>query len=196
MTRPRISVKKLLYILENIIFIILLAGLCWSVYSIQVNKTVSFFDYHFLRILSNSMEPTFKVNTCIIVKTVDEEELKIGDIITFQSHETEIYGIYNTHRIYDIIVNEKTGEKEYITKGDLFEYSDRLTVKYEDIIGKFQRKVPFSSVINFLVEKLADNKIYFIVIIFPLVLCLLSYIYQLIHIIIYGFDEEKQKGSE
>ncbi|MBQ3584609.1 MAG: signal peptidase I [Lachnospiraceae bacterium] len=187
--------RKLLRIIENVLFIMLLAGLCWTIYSIHVNKTVSFFDYHFLRILSNSMEPTLDVNTCIIVKEVEEDELEVGDIITFRSRETEIYGNYNTHRIYEIIIDEETGEREYITKGDLFEYPDRLHLKYDDIIGKYQRNIPYSNKISILVEKLSNNKIYFVVVIFPLVLCLLSYIYQLIHILFFGCNDENN-GKE
>ena len=47
------------------------------------------------------------------------------------------------------------------------------------------------SVISFLVTKLADNRIYFAVIIFPLILCLLTYINQLIKIIVFGVDQQK-----
>lgn len=188
--------KKLLYILGNLLFIILLGCLCWIIYSIHVYKTVSFFDYHFLRILSNSMEPSLSVNTCIIVKEVAEDELKVGDIITFKSSETEIYGNYNTHRIYDITIDERTGKKKYTTKGDLFEYPDRIKLEYDDIIGEFQMEIPYSNKISFLIDKLSNNKIYFIVIIFPLVLCLLSYIYQLIRIIFFGVDDEENSGKE
>jgi signal peptidase I len=136
------------------------------------------------------MEPDIKVNTCIIIKETDVEDIQIGDIICFRSLETEIYGAYNTHRVYDIQINERTGEKEYITKGDAFEYPDRLPVTYENILGKLCGKVPYSSKISVLVEKLANNKIYFVVIILPLVCCLLSYIYQLIRLIIYGIEDE------
>lgn len=188
--------RKLFYILENLLFIALLSCLCYIIYSIEANSSVAFFDYHFLRILSNSMEPSLDVNTCIIVEKVEEEELKVGDIITFSSKETEIYGNYNTHRIYNIVINEKTGKKEYITKGDLFEYPDRLHITYDDIIGKYIRTVPLSNKISWLVDKLENNKIYFAVIIFPLVLCLLSYIYQLLHIIIFGLDKGQGKGVE
>lgn len=183
---------RILSIIEYIVFSILLAILCWMIYSIHVNKSISFLDYHFLRIISNSMEPTFKVNTCIVVKKVPETELQIGDIITFYSKETEIYGNYNTHRIYDIVLDESTGENRYITKGDLFEYPDRLKQKYSDIVGKYYKTVPHSDKISFVVEKLSNNKIYFFVLIFPLILCLLSYIYQLIQLIMFGVEDDNQ----
>lgn len=184
------KVKKILKIVEDIMFIILLGVLCYTIYSVHVHKTVAFFDYHFFRILSNSMEPTLDVNTCIIVKEVAEEDLKVGDIITFRSDTTEIYGEYNTHRIHEIELDEATGKKRYVTKGDFFEYEDKVRVEYEDIIGKYEKNIPFSDKISWLVEKLSNNKVYFCVIIFPLILCFLSYVYQLLDILFI------EKGSE
>lgn len=183
-------IRKIFYIAGNIIFIILLICLFQTIYSVYKNRTVSFFDFHIMRVLSNSMEPDIKVNTCVIVKETEIDDIEVGDIITFRSLETEIYGEYNTHRVCDIQVNERTGEKEFITKGDAFEYPDRLPVTYENILGKMYKKVPYSSKLSILLEKLANNKIYFVIIILPLVLCLLSYIYQLIRLIIYGADED------
>lgn len=186
-------IKKIFYIAGNIIFIILIICLFQTIYSVYKSRTVSFFDYHIMRVLSNSMEPDIKVNTCVIVKETEIDDIEVGDIITFRSMETEIYGEYNTHRVYDIQINEKTGEKEFITKGDAFEYPDRLPVTYKNILGKMYKKIPYSSKLSILMEKLANNRIYFVIIILPLILCLLSYIYQLIRLIMYGAEEEDKK---
>lgn len=188
-------VRKIFYIAGNMIFIVLLICLFQTIYSVHKNRTVSFFNYHIMRVLSNSMEPHIKVNTCVIIKETDIDEIQVGDIITFKSLETEIYGEYNTHRVYDIQINERTGEKEFITKGDAFEYPDRLPVTYKNVLGKLYKEVPYSRKLNLLVEKLADNKIYFVIIILPLVLCLLSYIYQLVQLILFGLEEDGEKGS-
>ena len=184
--------KKVFIIVEDIVFIILLGVLCYTVYSVHVHNTVSFFDYHFFRILSNSMEPTLDVNTCIIVKEVEDEELEVGDIITFRANQTEIYGEYNTHRIYSIEEDRDTGTRRYVTKGDFFEHADNVRVDSKDIIGKYQGNMPFSDKLGWLVEKLSDNKVYFCVIILPLIICLLSYIYQLLDIIFFGKEEGEQ----
>lgn len=183
--------KKCFNVLENVLFIVILSLLCWMLYSIHVNNAVSFFDYRFLRVLSNSMEPVLSPNDCIIIKEVPEEELGIGDIITFISSEDGITGQYNTHRIYDIGIDENTGIKYYVTKGDYFDTPDYSYVIYKNVIGKYVRKVPLSKAISFIVTRLADNKVYFMVIIFPLVLCMLTYIYQLIRILIFGVEETK-----
>ena len=189
--------KKILSIVENLLLIGVLSLLCVMLYSIHVNNSVKIFNYRFMRVLSNSMEPVLEPNDCIIIKEVPESELDIGDIITFVSFENEIYGKFNTHRIYDIGIDENTGKKYYVTKGDYFDTPDYSYVIYENVIGKYVRKIPMGSVISFLVTKIADNRIYFAVIIFPLILCLLTYINQLIKIIVFGVDQQKtEKGSD
>lgn len=182
--------KKTLSILEDLLFIAVLAFLCIMLYSVRVNHSVSIFNYRFYRIVSNSMEPTLSPNSCIISKSVPESQLEIGDIITFISHDESIYGRYNTHRIYDIEIDEKTGEKLYVTKGDFFDRPDDSRVRYKDIKGKYVKRLPFSKAISFLVIRLANSKVYFVIIILPLVFCLLTYIYKLIGIIVYGPKED------
>lgn len=186
------DVKKFLMAMEDALFVTVLGILCAMFYSIHVSGTVAVWDYHFLRIISNSMDPTLTPNTCIIVKKVPEEELQVGDIITFVSHDSSIYGKFNTHRIYSIIHDNETGKKRYVTKGDFFEIPDGTSVTYEDIMGRFVTKVPFSRVISFLVVRLANSRIYFLVIIIPLVLCFLSYLYDLMQMLIFGVETEEQ----
>ena len=54
---------------------------------------------------------------CIIVKSVDSEKIKVGDIITFHSEDPNILNYLNTHRVNDIIVS-KDGSIDFITTGD------------------------------------------------------------------------------
>ena len=189
--------KKIIKIVEDLLFIAVLGMLCSMFYSIHVSGTVAVFDYHFMRIISNSMSPTLTPNTCIIVKEVPEEELSVGDVITFVSHDARINGFYNTHRIYGITYEEETGKRLFITKGDFFDVPDDTYVAYEDVMGRFVRKMPFSRLISFLVDKLSNSRIYFMVVLLPLILCFLSYIYELIQLLVFGFEtEEEQKARK
>lgn len=188
--------KKALKWIGNIIFVLLLVSLCYIIYSVNKYQTVSVFGYHVLRVLSTSMEPEITHNECIIVQNVPEEEIQIGDIITFVSEEAEIYGYFNTHRVCDMYVNPDTGKKEFITKGDASSASDDLPVPYENILGKYTKKLPGGLAVGNIIDRLSDSKLYFIVIILPLLLCLLSYIYQLVRILIFGADEEDEDEDE
>lgn len=187
--------KKALSWIGNIIFVFLLICLCYIIYSVNKYQTVSFFGHHLLRVLSTSMEPEIMHNECIIVKEVPIDEIKIGDIITFVSREAEIYGYFNTHRVYDIYVDPVDGEKRFITKGDADSNPDDLPVYSEDVFGKYTSKLPGGLTLGNIIYKLSDSKVYFIVIILPLLFSLLSYIYQLIRILIFGDDEEEEQDE-
>lgn len=75
------------------------------------------------------MKPTLNEQDVVIVKGCKKEELKTGDIITFNRQEEII-----SHRIIDIF---KDGNKLKIkTKGDNNEIEDNFILEEEDIIGK------------------------------------------------------------
>jgi len=69
-------------------------------------------------VLSGSMEPALKVGGIIVTKPERLENIKIGDIITFQIGE----GPKVTHRVIDIV--EMEGETHFQTKGDANEEPD------------------------------------------------------------------------
>ena len=142
------------------------------------------------------MEPEITHNECIIVEQVQAEEIQVGDIITFVSEEAEIYGYFNTHRVYDMYVNPDTGEKMFITKGDAYSTPDNLPVPYKNVLGKYTDKLPGGLTLGNIIHKLSDSKVYFIVIILPLLFCLLSYLYQLVRILIFGAEDEDDEDDE
>lgn len=181
--------------LETVLFVTVFTVLCIMLYSLHKYQSVSLFNYKFLRIVSDSMEPTFASGSCIIVKKTNPDKLQPGDIITFISHDDRIYEEYNTHRIYEI-KTDKNGEVVFITKGDKFSSPDDKTVRKNDIIGKYVCKVPFSKAINFLIIKLSNSMVYFVIIIIPLILCLLSYIKQLMKILVFGDMNYKKTKSK
>lgn len=192
--RKRVSsvLGRTFEIVRTILFIAVFSTLCIMLYSLRKDQSVSIFNYRFIRIITDSMAPTFNPGTCIIIRNEGLDDLEIGDIITFISYEDQIYNEYNTHRIYDMQVNEKTGQKEYITKGDRFTAPDNRIVRTKDIVGRFVCKVPFSKAINFIILELSNSMVYFVIIMLPLILCLLSYIKQLIWLIAFGNTDERK----
>lgn len=76
------------------------------------------FDYTFA--LSNSMEPSLKVNALILTYKTPFNEIREGDIV---ANDTEQYDKWVVHRVYDIKVsNNKT--LALMTKGDNNDISD------------------------------------------------------------------------
>ena len=87
-----------------------------------------------MSVQSDSMKPTFKQGDLIFVKQVDLYDLKVEDTITFY---TIVDGnrIMNTHRIVEI--NEDSGVRTFITKGDNNPVNDTSIVYASDIIGRW-----------------------------------------------------------
>lgn len=186
--------KKALSVIRNIGFVLLVLFICFMILSMSQNRHLSIAGYEVLRVLTSSMEPTIPENTCIITKRVSTEELKVGDIITFISDDPQIQGFYNTHRIADII--EQDGETLYITKGDNNLGVDAYPVREEQIASIYVRELPGGRLLGKAFVALSDNKIYFVVIILPLTLCLLSYFWQILGMITGRYEDDSEDDEQ
>ncbi len=99
-------------------------------------------DTRYEPVFSGSMEPAIAVGGIVVIKPVDPETLKIGDIICFTLTEpTSI-----THRIINIT------DQGFITKGDANEDPDQWIVKKENVIGKAILTIPFIGYIGYFVR--------------------------------------------
>ena len=93
-------------------------------------------------IVSPSMIPSINVNDGIVVQRVERENnLQVGDVITFESNNIEYNGLTVTHRIVGKQMVQ-TGEYVYRTKGDNNVVEDSSLVKFGDIYGKVIMKIP------------------------------------------------------
>jgi len=87
-------------------------------------------------IMSGSMEPTIPVGSVVIVKKVNPEDVKVGDIIAFKTGESR-----TVHRVVEKIVED--GSFYFKTKGDANEKPDPWIVKPEDICGALMLTIPY-----------------------------------------------------
>lgn len=105
-----------------------------------------------LSVLSGSMEPKIHTGDVIIVKPLADPaaEIRDGDIITFRTREKADMLI--THRVTGTIkVNGKPAG--YTTKGDNNETMDREVVAPDQIIGRYEWRVPYFGYISSFVRK-------------------------------------------
>ncbi|MGN1358532.1 MAG: signal peptidase I [Bacilli bacterium] len=93
-------------------------------------------------VLSGSMLPSIQIKDIVVTKKVAEEELEIGDIITFISPDPRFGGISVTHRIVDKYYDESTGSYSYRTRGDNNNVADSALVPNNNILGKVILKIP------------------------------------------------------
>ena len=128
-------------------------------------------------IVSPSMVPTINVNDGVVVqRVVEENSLKVGDVITFSSRDLDYEGLTVTHRIVGKQIIQ-SGEFVYRTKGDNNNVEDSSLVRFSDIYGKVVMKIPMIGyVYNFLTNPFGFT----IAIIVPIMVIIISNIYRLV----------------
>lgn len=133
--------NKKLKILGNIVFYIILISLLSISFTLIKYKKEgtqpSIMGNKFFSVLTGSMEPTIMTGDLIITKQVKPQQIKVGDIITFASPNSNNI---TTHRVIEVI-NENEDIK-YITKGDANNTKDPSPVEDEMLIGKVEKCIP------------------------------------------------------
>ena len=95
--------------------------------------------YKPMLVLTDSMAPTIKSGDLIIIKEVDPNTLKEGDIITFFDPAGNGKSTV-THTI--VGVNTENGKLRFKTQGDNNNTPDRLLVDADAVVGVYQMRLP------------------------------------------------------
>ena len=100
------------------------------------------FGLRFYIVLSDSMKATdFDAGDLVVVKEVDPTTLKEGDIIAYQSQNSENYGSTVTHKIR-AKTTDAHGNPGFITYGTTTGVDDETVVTYPFVLGKYQMAIP------------------------------------------------------
>lgn len=128
--------KKIISIIILIILITILfvSGTILIDSCLHPDEVPSFFGWKPFIVLSGSMETQISAGDIVVVKEIDTQNLKKGDIIAFKEDDVVI-----THRIDE--VEEKDGQVQYITKGDNNKAQDIGSVLPNQIEGVFKFKI-------------------------------------------------------
>lgn len=119
------------------IFMIVMAVLIFiTAQSKFTGREPALFNHRIYIVDSGSMSPTINVDSMIIVKESEPNEINKGDIITYYGHNKSSRV---THRVIDI---ENNGEF-FITRGDANEVNDPMPLEGKKLIGKVVFKIPF-----------------------------------------------------
>lgn len=151
-TSKKINVKEIFSLISTII--------SWTIFVLLV-LCATFLVYYFIAtkiyiakgsghepkfslytIISPSMVPNINVYDVIVDVKVDKpEDIKINDVITFNSNIPEVSGKTITHRV--IAINKDANGNYYFqTKGDNNLVEDGVNVEFSNIIGKVALKIP------------------------------------------------------
>ena len=100
------------------------------------------FGLRFYIVLSDSMKATdFDAGDLVVVKEVDPTTLREGDIIAYQSQNSENYGATVTHKIR-AKTTDANGNPGFITYGTTTGVDDETVVTYPFILGKYETALP------------------------------------------------------
>lgn len=140
--------KKALHILKTIaVWLIVALAVCMMVFTVVSVNTFdridrSIFGFKAFIVLSDSMSATdFDAGDLVLVKKVDPSTLKEGDIISYQSTNTENYGEVVTHKIRELTTDAE-GHPGFITYGTTTDTNDEAILTYSFVLGKYQTKLP------------------------------------------------------
>lgn len=124
-------------LVKNIISYIVIA-IVFIFMVISILNNVGLLGYKFYDVLTGSMSPTINPGSLIIVKEIDDEEIKEGDIITFKGSSTSNL---TTHRVVEII--EKNNNIKFQTKGDANDVLDPMLIDGNLLAGKVVFDIPY-----------------------------------------------------
>lgn len=91
-----------------------------------------------LIVLTGSMEPEIMGGDLIIVKQIEEGDVRVGDVIAFFDPSGNGTSIV-THRVIEIVDGEALS---FRTQGDANNTADRLPVPAKDLVGVYHSRVP------------------------------------------------------
>ena len=185
-------IKKILTWLGYIFSVVVLGTIIYVIVLTSMGKEISFFGYKMYVVKTDSMEPTIKVDTIILVHNEPVDALDRGTIITFDFNNK--YNIPNTHRIvgyyyldsennYHSTYDYKTVEEfnldnpdckvvGYWTQGDNPKCErDPNPVYFDSVLGVYKNNLV---VITFLYSLLSNFFGFLLIIIVPLFILLIS----------------------
>lgn len=140
--------KKVGKVIVNILmWILILLAVCMMIFTIVSTRTFNnrsrtLFGYNAFIVLSDSMSKTdFSAGDVVLVKETDPATLKAGDIIAYESQNTDNYGAVVTHKIRKL-TTDANGNPGFITYGTTTNTNDETVVTYANVIGKYEKRIP------------------------------------------------------
>jgi signal peptidase len=91
-------------------------------------------------VLSGSMRPDLPEGTLVVVEPVDADELRVGDVVTYQLESGA--GTVVTHRVVGVTTS-LDGEVSFVTQGDANDAADEEPVRPVQVRGRLWYAVPY-----------------------------------------------------
>jgi len=165
--------KKKKSVIKNIIFYLIVT---WMLFFIIVTKffpeqSINYTGFKFYTIVTGSMEPDIMINDVVVDVKVKQEDLKVGDAITFYTYLLANNGTYVkkevTHYLAAIVVNgddiiyktHGAGVADDTYDNWVDENGDSTDLTYDDIIGRVKFVIPNIGIIMIVMQNVLRNPI-------------------------------------
>lgn len=136
--------KKIGNIAKIALTVVVVCIMLLTIFSVVMSEDQggTLFGYKLMIVLSDSMKAThFEAGDVIIVKNVDADVLKPGDVISFISTSPGSYGRMVTHRIREIHWDDN-GKRSFVTYGTTSGINDDEPVTEENLVGIYKTRIP------------------------------------------------------
>lgn len=144
---------KILYGLLKFSITLVIIGLIIIIVVQRIsNNKVSVAGFRLFNVATESMVPKYLVGDILIVKTVNVDDIKIGDDVTYQGEVGDFTGKIITHQLIDIETAED-GTKIYHTKGIANDIADP-TITANQIYGIVIAKLAFLTYISGIINNM------------------------------------------
>lgn len=131
-----------------------------------------------LIVLTDSMKPEINSGDLIICHTINAEDVKEGDVISYFDPDGNGTSVV-THRVVEVLIDEN-GELSFKTRGDANNADDKTLVPAESLVGIYDFNIPHAGNIALFMQSTTG-----------FVVCVLVPVALLI-----GYDAMKRKKSE
>lgn len=176
------NIFKVLYYIVISFVCLIVAFLIFNIVSSQINAKNEKYrpKLSIYTIVSPSMTPVINVYDVVFnVHPSSENDIKVGDIITYISKASNSEGMTITHRVIEVS-ELPDGTKEYLTQGDNNSEPDPLYVTYDQVLGKELFIIPYVGRVQFLI---ANQKGWLILIMIPIIIYIIYDVYKLIKLL-------------
>ena len=137
----------------------------------------------FASVLSDSMRPSMGTGDMIVVRSVDPERIKVGDVILFRSGADPNTTI--AHRVVEIV--NGGGSPAFVTKGDANEVEDRGAVSASRVQGKVQYHVPL---LGYVTREMREPLVFLLALAVPGSLIIASEVWNIVRVLRKGKSEQ------
>ena len=136
------------------VFLYILVVMLLAVIIVQKvsNNTISVGGVRVFMVVSESMKDEYNIGDILISKHVNEDEINVGDNVTYLGEKSNLKGLIITHKV--IKRDEREGKVYFVTKG-IANVAEDPEITYDQIYGKVVYRTIFLS----LIAKLMNNQL-------------------------------------